>query len=60
MQTLEDIKNSIPDFAKDIKLNFSSIILNSSHEDDLVFGCAYACSLSLGNITIAKILKSKD
>ena len=59
MQTLEDIKNSIPDFAKDIRLNFSSVIINSSHEYDLVYGCAYACSLSLGNVTIAKIFENE-
>ena len=59
MQTLEDIKNSIPDFAKDIRLNFSSVIINSSHEYDLVYGCAYACSLSLDNVTIAKIFENE-
>jgi alkyl hydroperoxide reductase subunit D len=59
MQTLEDIKNSIPDFAKDIRLNFSSVIINSSHDDDLVYGCAYACSLSLGNMNIAKIFEDE-
>ena len=59
MQTLEDIKNSIPDFAKDIRLNFSSIIINSDHNNELVFGCAYACSLSLDNVTIAKIFENE-
>tara|TARA_B110000438_G_C15693601_1_gene597882 strand:+ start:58 stop:594 length:537 start_codon:yes stop_codon:yes gene_type:complete len=59
MQTLEDIKNSIPEFAKDIKLNFSSVIMNSTHEDNLVYGCAYACSLSLGNVAIAKIFEEE-
>jgi len=59
MQTLEDIKNSIPDFAKDTRLNFSSIIINSDHNNELVFGCAYACSLSLGNATIAKIFENE-
>ena len=34
MNNVEDIKNSIPDFAKDIRLNFSSIIMNSVYEDD--------------------------
>ena len=34
MQTLEDIKSSIPEFAKDIKLNFSSI--KFSNLDDLI------------------------
>tara|TARA_E500000178_G_C16652797_1_gene587156 strand:- start:46 stop:333 length:288 start_codon:yes stop_codon:yes gene_type:complete len=59
MQTLEDIKNSIPDFAEDIRLNFSSNIMNSDHDNELVFGCAYACSLSIGNVKIAKIFENE-
>ena len=45
VNNVEDIKNLIPDFAKDIRLNFSSIIMNSVYEDDLTYGCAYACAL---------------
>ena len=33
--TLNDLKNSIPDFAKDVKLNFSSLIINSEYDEEL-------------------------
>tara|TARA_Y100001970_G_C13772668_1_gene621288 strand:- start:95 stop:628 length:534 start_codon:yes stop_codon:yes gene_type:complete len=59
MKTIEDLKNSIPNFAKDIRLNFSSIIMNSNYEDDLVYGCAYASSLSIGNKKFSKIFKDE-
>ena len=57
MNNVEDIKNSIPDFAKVIRLNFSSIIMNSVYEDDLTYGCAYACALSLNDKKLSKALE---
>jgi len=57
MKTIEDLKNSIPDFAKDIRLNFSSIIMNSTYDDNLVYGCAYASSLAIGNLNFSKIFE---
>ena len=59
MNNVEDIKNSIPDFAKDIRLNFSSIIMNSVYEDDLTYGCAYACALSLNDKKLSKALENE-
>ena len=46
---IDELKNSIPDFAKDIKLNLSSLIINSDYSEELVYGCAYASSLALGD-----------
>ena len=59
VNNVEDIKNSIPDFAKDIRLNFSSIIMNSVYEDDLTYGCAYACALSLNDKKLSKALENE-
>ena len=47
--TFDELKNSIPEFAKDVKLNFSSLIKNSDFDDDLVYGCAYASALALND-----------
>ena len=55
--TLNDLKNSIPDFAKDVKLNFSSLIINSEYDEELVYGCAYASSLAIGDNHIASIFE---
>lgn len=49
MGSLNELKVLVPDFAKDIKLNLSTLIENSDYEDDLVFGCAYASALALDN-----------
>ena len=59
MKTIEDIKNSIPEFARDIQENFSLIIMNSSYDDKLIYGCAYACSLSVGSKRFSKIFKNE-
>ena len=57
--TLNDLKNSIPDFAKDVKLNFSSLIINSEYDEELVYGCAYASSLAIGDNHIASIFEEE-
>ncbi|MBH10515.1 MAG: hypothetical protein CMG74_09250 [Candidatus Marinimicrobia bacterium] len=46
MNNIDDLKNSIPDYAKDIRLNLTSLITNSEYDDDIVYGCAYSSSLA--------------
>ena len=55
--TIDELKNNIPEFAKDVKLNFSSLIKNSEYDDDLVYGCAFASSLALGDEILSNILR---
>ena len=57
--TLNDLKNSIPDFAKDVKLNFSTLIINSEYDEELVYGCAYAGSLAIGDNHIASVFEEE-
>lgn len=57
--TINDLKNSIPDFAKDIKLNLSSLIINSDYDEELVYGCAYASSLVLGDEKIINVFENE-
>ncbi len=57
--TINDLKNSIPDFAKDVKLNLSSLIINSDYDEKLVYSCAYASSLALGNDKIINVFENE-
>ena len=57
--TLIDLKNSIPDFAKDVKLNLSSLVMNSEYDEELVYGCAYASSLAIGNNNISDVFEEE-
>ena len=57
--SLNDLKNSIPEFAKDVKLNLSSLIINSEYEEELVYGCAYASSLAIGDKHIADVFEEE-
>mgnify|MGYP001238141314 CR=1 FL=1 len=59
MTTIKDLKNAIPEFAKDIKLNFSSLIMNSDYDEELVYGCAYASTLTIGNDEIIKVFHNE-
>ena len=60
MVNLDDVKNSIPEFAKDIKLNFSSLIINSEEDDELLLGCAYASALALDSQGLISVLRMKQ
>ncbi len=57
--TVDDLKNKVPDFAKDVKLNFSSLIMNSDFDEKLVYGCAYASSLALDDNQISLVLEEE-
>ncbi len=57
--TIDDLKNGVPEFAKDIKLNLSSLIINSEYEEELVYGCAYASSLAIGNKKISGVFEQE-
>ncbi|GAB4522897.1 MAG: alkyl hydroperoxide reductase [Parvularculaceae bacterium] len=47
--SFEEIKNSLPDYAKDIKLNLSSLISDESLDAQKKFGALLACALAAGN-----------
>lgn len=44
--TLEDLKNAIPDYAKDIKLNLSTMIGDQTLNPQQLWGCMVACALA--------------
>tara|TARA_B100001250_G_C19683142_1_gene736796 strand:+ start:476 stop:997 length:522 start_codon:yes stop_codon:yes gene_type:complete len=55
--TLDNLKNSIPDYAKDVKLNLSTLITNSDYDQKVVYGCAYASSLAIGDDQITNVFE---
>lgn len=56
MSWLETVKDSIPEYAKDIKLNLDAVISRSSLNEEEANGCALACAMTLGNSYLVKII----
>jgi alkyl hydroperoxide reductase subunit D len=48
------LKNSIPDYAKDIKLNLSTLVNEDILTDQQKWGCFLACALNTGNSVLIK------
>lgn len=46
---LDTLKESIPDYAKDIKLNLDSVIKQSTLDAEQTKGCALACAFASNN-----------
>ncbi len=59
MMTVNDLKDHIPDYAKDIKLNLSTLIINSDQDEKLVYGCAYASALAIGNKMVSDVFQGE-
>ena len=53
------LAQGVVDAAKDVKLNFTSLIINSEYDKKLVYGCSYACSLAIGDIKISKVFENE-
>lgn len=47
--SLENIKNAIPDYAKDIKLNISALANEDTLSPQQFWGCVMACAMTGGN-----------
>lgn len=52
--SLETIKNAIPDYAKDIKLNISGLANEETLSAQQFWGCMMACALAGGNETVIR------
>ena len=48
------LKGAIPDYAKDIKLNLSSLVNEEVLTDQQKWGCFLACAMNTGNATVIK------
>lgn len=58
MSWVDAIKEALPEYAKDIKLNLDSVIRRSSISEDLANGCALAAAMSAGNGKIVTYIAS--
>ena len=57
MNWSEDLKNQIPDWAKDIRLNLDNVVNRSTIQDsDLVKGVALASAIASGNATVIQTI----
>lgn len=56
MEGLNPIKELIPDYAKDIRLNIDTVIARSALPGNEAVGCALAASFATGNGTLSKLL----
>ena len=52
--SIDNLKSQIPDYAKDIKLNLSSLVNDESLSDQQKWGCFLACALNTGNSIVIK------
>jgi lipoyl-dependent peroxiredoxin subunit D len=49
IMSIESLKNSIPDYAKDIKLNLSSLVNEEGLSQQQFWGCMVSCAIAAGN-----------
>lgn len=54
METLSKLKELIPDYAKDVRLNIDSVLGRSSLPANEAAGCLLAAAFATGNGTLAK------
>ncbi|MBI3419391.1 MAG: carboxymuconolactone decarboxylase family protein [Proteobacteria bacterium] len=52
--SLEALRESLPDYAKDLKLNLSSLITDAALNDQQRFGCFVACAIAGRNARLTK------
>lgn len=52
--SVDTLKNQIPDYAKDIKLNLSSLATDETLTTQQLWGCMTACALASRNETVIK------
>ena len=58
MSWLENLKESLPDYAKDTKLNLDAVINRSTLETDEAVGCALAAAMATGNGKLTSYIQS--
>jgi alkyl hydroperoxide reductase subunit D len=56
MAFIDAVKEALPDYAKDTKLNLDAVLLRSSLESDVAMGCAVAALAATGNGKLLAVL----
>jgi alkyl hydroperoxide reductase subunit D len=54
--TIDTLKNSIPEYAKDIKLNLSSLMNEEGLTVQQLWGCLLACAMASGNSAVIRAI----
>lgn len=57
--SLEALKNEIPDYAKDIRLNFSTLISDESLNAQQLWGCFVACAMTTRQTRLMAAIESE-
>ncbi|OYW42397.1 MAG: alkyl hydroperoxide reductase, partial [Azorhizobium sp. 12-66-6] len=57
--SIEALKAQLPDFAKDVKLNLSSLTREDSISPQQLYGLLVACGLTTRNATVAQALEAE-
>jgi alkyl hydroperoxide reductase subunit D len=58
MSWVNDIKEALPEYAKDTKLNLDSVINRSTLNSDVAQGCALAAAMATGNGKLVSFIQS--
>ena len=58
MAWVEQIKEALPEYAKDTKLNLDSVIARSSLPGDVAMGCALAAAMMTGNGKLVSFIQT--
>ena len=58
MSWVDQLKESLPDYAKDVRLNLYSVIKRSSISEDLASACALAAAFATGNGKLVSFIQS--
>lgn len=58
MSWVEQIKEALPEYAKDCKLNLDAVINRSSLNKDVASGCALAAAMATGNGKLVAFIQS--
>jgi len=58
MSWVDQIKEALPDYAKDTKLNLDSVINRSTLSSDVAQGCALAAAMATGNGKLVSFIQS--
>ncbi|WP_339737461.1 carboxymuconolactone decarboxylase family protein [uncultured Maricaulis sp.] len=59
MMSLEDLKNALPDYAKDLKLNLSSLARESDLDDQKKWGSFLATAYAVGEPTVLRAIRAE-
>jgi len=58
MSWVDTIKEALPDYAKDVRLNLDSVIKRSSINEELASACALAAAFATGNGKLVSFIQS--